>query len=102
VKANVNKLQGNTKNKNILEIYKGINEFKMGYQSRAYVIKNDCTIMADTTSILSRWKKFYSNLLHVNQGINLEGSEIYTVEPTHPRAWSCRNRTDYRELKKQK
>ena len=34
-------------------MYKGINEFKKGYQPRAYVIKkHDGTIVADTTSIL--------------------------------------------------
>ena len=52
----VNKLEENSKNKNIWEMYKGINEFKKGYQPRAYVIKkDDGTIVADTTSILSRW-----------------------------------------------
>ena len=52
--AKVNKLEENSKNKNIREMYKGINEFKEGYQSRAYVIKKqDGIILADTTSILS-------------------------------------------------
>ena len=37
--AKVNKLEENSKNKNIREMYKGINEFKKGYQPRAYVIK---------------------------------------------------------------
>ena len=36
-------------NKNIREMYKGITEFKKGYQPRAYVIKkHDGTIVADT------------------------------------------------------
>ena len=68
MKAKVNKLEENSKNKNIREMYKGINEFKKGYQHRAYVIKkHDGTIVADTTSILSRWEQFFSNLLNVNQ-----------------------------------
>ena len=55
MKAKVNKLEENSKNKNIREMYKGINEFKKGYQPRANVInKHDGTIVADTTSILSR------------------------------------------------
>ena len=58
--------------------YTAINEFKKGHQPHAYVIKkDDGTIVADTTSILS-------NLLNVNQSTNLEGSEIYTVEPDIP------------------
>ena len=61
------------------------NEFKKGYQHCAYIIKkDDGTIVADTTSILSRWDQFLSNLLNVNQSTNLEGSEIYTVEPDIP------------------
>ena len=39
MKAKVNKLEENSKNKNIREMYKVINEFKKGYQPRAYVIK---------------------------------------------------------------
>ena len=46
---------------------KGINEFKKGYQPRAYVIeKHDVTIVAETSSILSNWEQFLSNLLNVN------------------------------------
>ena len=41
--AKVNKLEENSKNKNIREICKGINEFKKGYEPRAYVIKKDCS-----------------------------------------------------------
>ena len=73
MKAKVNKLEENSKNKNIREMYKGINEFKKGYQSRAHVIKkHDGTIVADTTSILSRWEQFFSNLLNVNQVLTMK------------------------------
>jgi len=40
--------------------------------------------VADTSSILSRWEQFYSNLLNVNQSSSLEESEIYTVKPDIP------------------
>ena len=85
MKAEANKLEDNSKNKNIREICKGNNGFKKGYQPRAYVIKNDDgTIAAVTTSIPIRWKQFYSNLLHVNQSTSHEGSEIYIEEPDVP------------------
>ena len=59
MKEKVNKLEKNSKNKNIREMYKGINEFKKGYQPRAFVIKkHDGTSVADTTSILTRWEQF--------------------------------------------
>ena len=66
MKAKVNK--ENSKNKNIREINKGINEFKKGYQLRPYVIKkHDGTIVADTTGILSRWEQFLCKLFNVNE-----------------------------------
>ena len=50
--SKVNKLEENSKNKNIWEMCKGINEFKKGYQPCPYVIKKDHgTIVADTTRI---------------------------------------------------
>ena len=52
MKAKVNKLEENSKNKNIQEMCKRINEFKKGYQPRSYVIKKlDGTIVADKTSM---------------------------------------------------
>ena len=41
MKAKVNKLEENSNNKNIREMYKVINEFKNGYLPRAYVIMKD-------------------------------------------------------------
>ena len=65
-------------------MYKGINGFKKGYQPLAYVIKkHNSTIVADTTSILSRWEQFFSNLLNVNQSTSHEESDI---PARHPRA----------------
>ena len=56
-------------------------EFMKGYQPRAYITKkHNGTIVADTTSILSRWEDFFSYLLNVNQSTSYEGSEIYTAE----------------------
>ena len=85
MKAKVNKLEENSKSKNIREMYKAINEFKKGYQPRAYVIKKqDGTIVAGTTSILSRWEQLFSNLLNDNQSTSHGGSEVFTAEPDIP------------------
>ena len=85
MKAKVNKLEENSKNKNIREMYKGINEFKKGYQPRPFVIKkHDGAIVADITSILSRWEQFFNNLLNVAQSTRHEGSEVYTAVPDIP------------------
>ena len=55
---------------------------KKGYQIHALVIKKDGVTAADTTGILSRWEKFYINLLNVNQSSNLERIEINIPEPS--------------------
>ena len=69
----------------VREISKCINEFKKSYQPQVYVInKYDGTIVGDTTSILSRWEQFFSNLLNVNQISSHEWSEVYTTEPDSP------------------
>ena len=47
-------------------------------------MKHDGTIVADTTSILSRWEQFFSNLLNVNQSTSHGRSEVYTAEPGIP------------------
>jgi hypothetical protein len=38
LKGKINELETNNKNKNIRELYRGINEFKKGYQPRINII----------------------------------------------------------------
>jgi hypothetical protein len=40
MKDKINKLETNNKNKNIRDLYKGINEFNKGYQPRINIIKD--------------------------------------------------------------
>ena len=64
MKAKVNKLEENGKNKTFREMCKEINEFEKVYQPPAYVIKkDDGKIVADTTSILNKREKFYCSLI---------------------------------------
>ena len=59
MRAKVNKLEENIKNKNIWEIFKQINKFKKGYEPRACITKtDDGTIVVDTTSILVDMNSF--------------------------------------------
>jgi hypothetical protein len=48
LKEKINKLESNRKNKNIRDLYRGINEFKKGYQPSTNLIKdNRGDILAD-------------------------------------------------------
>jgi hypothetical protein len=47
LKGKINELEANNKNKNVRDLYRGINEFKKGYRSRINITK-------DTQSVLNR------------------------------------------------
>jgi hypothetical protein len=48
-----NELEINNKNKNIRDLYRGINEFKKGYQLRINIIKNENgNLLADLQNVL--------------------------------------------------
>jgi hypothetical protein len=45
----------NSKNKNIRDLYRGINEFKRGYQPRSNFVKDENgDLLADSQNILKR------------------------------------------------
>jgi hypothetical protein len=57
----------NSKNKNIRDLYRGINEFKRGYQPRSnYVKDQNGDLLADSNSRLNRRKKYFPPLLDVH------------------------------------
>jgi hypothetical protein len=61
----INELESNSKNKNIRDLYRGINEFKKGYQPRTNLVKDERgNLLADPRKILNRWKNFFCQLLN--------------------------------------
>jgi hypothetical protein len=61
MKAKINELETNNKNKNIRDLYRGINEFKKMYQPRINIIKDENrNLLADPQSVLNRWKIFFN------------------------------------------
>jgi hypothetical protein len=56
----INELAMNIKNKNILGLYRGINEFKSSYQPRNSLVKDENGyLLANSYNILNRWKKYF-------------------------------------------
>jgi hypothetical protein len=50
LKGKINELKTNNENKNIRDLYRGINEFKNGYQPRINIIKDENgNLIADPT-----------------------------------------------------
>jgi hypothetical protein len=67
MKGKINKPATNRKNKNIRDLYRGIKEFKRGYQPRNNLVKDENgELLADCHSILNRWKNYVSHLLKMH------------------------------------
>ncbi|KAJ4447440.1 hypothetical protein ANN_09447 [Periplaneta americana] len=87
LKEKLNEVETNSKNKNIRDLYKGIKEFKNGYQPRVNAIKDEnCDLLADSPSILNRWKNYFAQLLNVHRPNRNDRDEIeiQTAEPFIP------------------
>jgi hypothetical protein len=82
----MNEIAPNSKNMNIRELYRGINEFKRGYQPRNNFVKyKNGDLLVDSHNILNRWKKYFSKLLNVHVSeVNANFSRTESV------AWSAR------------
>jgi hypothetical protein len=51
-------------NKNIIDLCRGINGFKMGYQPRNNLVKDENgDLLADSHNILNRWKNNFSSVI---------------------------------------
>jgi hypothetical protein len=68
LKGKINKLETNNKNKNIRDLYRGINEFKEWYQPRINIVKDEnSNLLADPQNIFNRWKNFFKQVLNVHR-----------------------------------
>jgi hypothetical protein len=84
LKAKINELETNSKNRNIRDLYRGINEFKRGYQPRTSVVKDEKgDLFADSHSILARWRNHFSQLLNIHV-VNDRQTEVHAAEPLVP------------------
>jgi len=64
-------------NKIIRDLYRGINDFKKGYQPRTKIVKNKKgDLFADSHSIVTRWKNLFSQLLNVQRVKDIRQTEI--------------------------
>jgi len=77
LKGRIEKLETNSKDKNIRDLYRGISDFKMGYQPRCNIVKDEKgDLFADSHSIVARWRKYFSQLFNVH-GLRMLGRQKY-------------------------
>jgi hypothetical protein len=68
-------LETNNKNKNNRDLYRGLNEFKKGYQPRINIIK-----YADPHSVLNRCKNSFNQVLNVHGVYDIRQMAMCMVE----------------------
>jgi hypothetical protein len=72
-------------NKNIRDLYRGINEFNKGYQPRNNLVKDENgDLLADSHNILNRCKSYFSQLLNVHNVSDVREIEVHTDESLVP------------------
>ena len=85
MKAKIEVLETNSKIKNIRDLYRGISEFKKGYQSRCNIVKDEKgESVADSQTIVARWRNYFSQLFNLHGFKNVGQAEIHTAEPLVP------------------
>ena len=85
LKAKIEELEANSKINNIRDLHRGINDFKKGYQPRAIIVKDEKgDLVADSHSIMAKWRNYFFQLLNVHGVNDVRQAEIHTAEPLVP------------------
>jgi len=85
LKAKIEELETNNKIKNIRYLYRGISDFKKSYQPRTNVVKDEKgDLVADSHSILVRWRNHFSQVLNIHGVNDIRHTELYTAAPIVP------------------
>ena len=93
LKAKIEELGTNSKIINIRDLYRGISDFKKGYQPRTNIAKDKTgDLVTGSYSILARWRNYFSQLLNVHGVHNARQTETHTAEPPVPEPSALRLR----------
>ena len=85
LRAKTEELETNNKIQNMSDLYRGISDFKKGYQPRCNIVKDEKgDLVADSHSIVARWRNYFSQLFKVHGVKDVGQAEIHTAEPLVP------------------
>jgi hypothetical protein len=63
LRVKIEELENNSKINNTRDLYRGINDFKKGYEPRTIIVKDEKgDLVADSRSIMTRWRNYFSQL----------------------------------------
>ena len=81
----IEELETNSKINNIRDLYRGINDMNKGYQPRTRIVKDEKgDLVADSHSIMARWRNYSSQIFNVHGVSDVRQAEIHTAEPLVP------------------
>ena len=67
LKVKIEELETNSKINNVRDLYMGINDMKKGYQPGTRIVKDEKgDLVADSHSIMARWRNYFSQILNVH------------------------------------
>jgi hypothetical protein len=103
LKDKITEIELNSKNKNIIDLYRGITEFRKGYQPKTNLVKDERgDLLADPQKILTRWKNYFCQLLNVQGPGGIRQTEIHTAEPFVPEPSAGEVEVAIRKMKRYK
>jgi hypothetical protein len=83
-KDKIKELESKSKNKNISDFYRGINEYEICYQRRINLVKDERDdLLADCHKIFNKFY-YFCQLLNVNGAGGVRQTEMHTAEPFVP------------------
>jgi hypothetical protein len=86
-----------------MDLYRGINEFKRGYQQKNNLVKDENSdLLADSHDILNRWKNYFSQLLNVHNVSDVRQIGVQMAEPLVPGPCNLEDEIAIAKLKKYK
>jgi hypothetical protein len=85
LKGKINERATNSKNKNIRDLYRGINDFERGYQPRNKLVKDENgDLHADSQNIWNKCKNCFSQLMNVHTVSDVRQIKVHMAEPLVP------------------
>jgi len=103
LKTKIEELETNSKIKNIKYLYRGINDFKNGYQPRRNIEKDEKgDLVAESNGIVARLRNYFSQILNVDGFNDVRQTEIHTADPLVTEARASEIELATEELKSHK
>jgi len=100
MKAKIEELATNSKIKNSRDLYRGISDFTKSYQPRTNIVKDEKSdLVADSHSVLVRWRNHFSQLLNIHGVNDVRQTKIHTAGLLVPESIAFEVEMDTEKLK---